>query len=186
MTVDDATRRPRIFSRACPFYFRRRFFLTIRKLCATNVFHMMEQLDPGEAPPADGGGGGATILAKRPLTFSYMSPVLGQVAADMHAKGRERKAITQVNGQHGTLKKRVPTASSEEWFRVISAGFLPLGVRGGLLRDKPRIPQEKATTYPPPPLESCCYRCNHYDTNTNGPTTTHRPLSDICVSWSPP
>ena len=40
--------------------------------------YMMVQLDdPGDAPAADGGGGGATSLTSIPLTLSYVSPVDG-------------------------------------------------------------------------------------------------------------
>lgn len=50
--------------------------------------YMMEQLEPGEAPAADGGCGGTTILAKRPFTFSYVSPV---VVAAIHVRSEEKE-----------------------------------------------------------------------------------------------
>lgn len=50
--------------------------------------YMIEQLEPSEAPAADGGGGGTTILANMPLTFSYMSPVFFAVESTTHDGGK--------------------------------------------------------------------------------------------------
>lgn len=57
---------------------------------------MTEQLDPGEAPAADGGCGGTTILAKRPFTFSYVSPVFAvSCRRHDHSRGEEEKESTK-------------------------------------------------------------------------------------------
>lgn len=54
---------------------------------------MIEQLDPGEAPPADGGAGGTTVLVKSPLTFSYVSPeFLCAVVAVAHVQREENES----------------------------------------------------------------------------------------------